>query len=258
MPPAFALSQDQTLKFIPSPNKTSSSSPAKSSQTQPKPSIVLQQNENPSSHIVASTFDIPRRLTPPKNTSSKRSFKAFLKNQRDKSETLPIMTIRHVSLSKPSQQPNQPITIHQQPKPPMNPCTIKHTETPPTYPFPAYAIVKERYANSCPAFPRSQHKRHRFRYLMPTPSCSEERVLRLTEDLCQRFVTSSGTPPKSLQRRGLFTTTLRRSAAKPTKPEQTDPPCCRRITGFKPCVRCSRRCCRSARNPQPRWPSSQH
>jgi hypothetical protein len=80
------------------------------------------------------------------------------------------MTIRHVSLSKPSQQPNQPITIHQQPKPPMNPCTIKHTETPPTYPFPAYAIVKERYPNSCPAFPRSQHKRHRFRYLMPTPS----------------------------------------------------------------------------------------
>ncbi len=166
------------------------------------------------------------------------------------------MTIRHVSLSKPSQQPNQPITIHQSINQPVNPCTIKHTETPPTYPFPAYPIVKERCANSCPAFPRSQHKRHRFRYLMPTPSCSEERVLRLTEDLCQRFVTSSGTPPKSLQRRGVLPTTLRRSAPKSTKPEQTDPPCRRRMTGFKRCVRCSQRCCRFARNPQPTWPSS--
>jgi hypothetical protein len=60
-------------------------------------------------------------------------------------------------------------------------------KTPPTYPFPDYAIVKDQIF---PPQALANIKGTVSGTFVPTPIRSEERVLRLAEAVCQRFVIS--------------------------------------------------------------------
>ncbi len=160
MPPAFALSQDQTLKFIPSPNKSSKisrqiNSAVSSSQ------LRSSTKRKPSSHI-AHASQIPQ-LTP-KNFRT-HSFKAFLikrihqkrsrSNQICKPDQPSPTNQTKITIQKTTQ-------IRPKPNPASNPNSASttqtkaqaaNTKTPPTYPFPAYKIVKEQ--NLSAASPRN-------------------------------------------------------------------------------------------------------
>ena len=101
----------------------------------------FKQNENPSSHIVGAHPAKARRT--PLQSVSVRIQKKYLRNAPDHDDPI----------CKPEQSPNPnqiPITIpspeltsQQQNQLPQ--VTPQKPETPPTYPFPAYSIVKQQF-----------------------------------------------------------------------------------------------------------------
>src|SRR5271165_636086 len=120
MPPAFALSQDQTLRFIQAKTLSGSS-----------------QNEQTQAH----RFFIPQPKPPwsPKPHKSQRqetSSKAYCNASKRHANKTPQTTNR----SSPGQTQTQQSAANPPPR-----SRRKTPRTPPTYPFLAYAVVKERF-----------------------------------------------------------------------------------------------------------------
>ena len=126
MPPAFALSQDQTLRFIQTKTLSGSS-----------------QNEQTQAH----RFFIPQPKPPwsPKPHKSQRqetSSKAYCNASKRHANKTPQTTNR----SSPGQTQTQQSAANPPPR-----SRRKTPRTPPTYPFLAYAVVKERTNHPIPA-----------------------------------------------------------------------------------------------------------
>ena len=172
MPPAFALSQDQTLKFI--PFKTRLAKKAK---------LRFKQNEEP-------------KLTYSQRTSRKpdaRQFKAYLYAfKRNTPETLPIMTIRYISSSKAQTKTRSPSTSHHQNLHPSNrtsPRRSPHKNRKRHQRIPSQPIQLSNSNLEAPT--ANQLKRHRFRYLKAADAQSVERLLQPTSPHCQQAVTQA-------------------------------------------------------------------
>jgi hypothetical protein len=130
MPPAFALSQDQTLKFI--PFKTNLAKSSISLQTKRKPKLTYSQRTSSQSQTHA---------------NSKRFLYAFKRNTSDNASDHddPIHKLKQspnlnqTTINIPKSKP-KPGSRNQPPQ-----VTPQKPETPPTYPFPAYSIVKQQF-----------------------------------------------------------------------------------------------------------------
>ena len=129
MPPAFALSQDQTLKFI--PFKTHLAKSSISLQTKRKPKLTYSQRT-------------PGRN--PKHAYSKRFCTHSKRNTSDNASDHdnPICKLKQLPKPKPDHQHHSITEAKAPATEPVPPVTQQEPETPPTYPFPAYSIVKQQ------------------------------------------------------------------------------------------------------------------
>jgi hypothetical protein len=126
MPPAFTLSQDQTLRFISARQRHPKA-------THLKTTLSKHQRTDPNSMVRPD----PRWLSPPcPGTASKRT----VTHQKD-------------TLRTPQSQTNR-IQVLLKPRPPIRPldqprARAQNPRAPPTYPFLAYATVKDRSEITC-------------------------------------------------------------------------------------------------------------
>ena len=129
MPPAFALSQDQTLKFIPLETKNQHK----------KPGFVSNKTKT-QAHIESA--HLRQTQSTPLQSVSVQSQKKHIRNASDHDD--PLCKLKPTPKPKPDHHHASIAKAKAPATEPAPPVTPQKPETPPTYPFPAYSIVKQQ------------------------------------------------------------------------------------------------------------------